>query len=184
MDLGLKGKVALITGGSKGIGLATAITLSREGAKVAICARNEEQLQEAAKHIAELTESRVLAIQADVMSEEDCKRAIEQTVEAFGGIDILVNNAGTSAAKPFEQVETEVWRQDLELKLFGAIHCSRYAIPYMKQAGGGSIVNLTTSAAKTPPASSLPFITTPSTKPRPRAWVASTETAASNTRSR
>ena len=79
-----------------------------------------------------MTESRVLAIQADVMSEEDCKRAIEQTVEAFGGIDILVNNAGTSAAKPFEQVETEVWRQDLELKLFGAIHCSRYAIPYMR----------------------------------------------------
>ncbi|MDU0199757.1 SDR family NAD(P)-dependent oxidoreductase [Paenibacillus sp. MAH-36] len=156
MDLGLKEKVALITGGSKGIGLATAITLSREGAKVAICARNEEQLQEAAKHIAGLTEGRVLTIQADVMSEEDCKRAVELTVEAFGGIDILVNNAGTSAAKPFEQVGTEVWRQDLELKLFGAIHFSRYAIPYMKQAGGGSIVNLTTSAAKTPPASSLP----------------------------
>ena len=75
MDLGLQGKVALITGGSKGIGLATAISLSREGAKVAILARNEEQLQEAAVHIANLTEGEVLTIQADVTSEADCQRA-------------------------------------------------------------------------------------------------------------
>ncbi|MDQ0874869.1 3-oxoacyl-[acyl-carrier protein] reductase [Paenibacillus sp. V4I3] len=156
MHLGLQGKVALITGGSKGIGLATAISLSREGAKVAILARNEEQLQEAAVHIANLTEGEVLTIQADVTSEADCQRAVEQTVQRFGSLHILVNNAGTSAAEPFEQVGTELWRQDLELKLFGAIHCSRYAIPYMRQAGGGSIVNITTSAAKTPPASSLP----------------------------
>ncbi|UKS30814.1 SDR family oxidoreductase [Paenibacillus sp. HWE-109] len=156
MQLGLQGKVALITGGSKGIGLATAIALSREGAKVAICARNQEQLQEAAIHIANITEGQVIAVQADVTSEADCQRAVEETVKRFGSLDILVNNAGTSAAQPFEQVGTEIWRQDLELKLFGAIHCSRYAIPYMRQAGGGSIVNLTTSAAKTPPASSLP----------------------------
>ncbi|OPH60700.1 short-chain dehydrogenase [Paenibacillus ferrarius] len=156
MQLGLQGKVALITGGSKGIGLATAIAMSREGAKVAILARNAEQLQEAAIHIANVTDGEVFSIQADVTSEEDCKRAVEQTFQRFGGLHILVNNAGTSAAAPFEQVRTEIWRQDLELKLFGAIHCSRYAIPYMRQAGGGSIVNLTTSAAKTPPASSLP----------------------------
>ncbi|MEC0230733.1 SDR family NAD(P)-dependent oxidoreductase [Paenibacillus alba] len=156
MQLGLQGKVALITGGSKGIGLATAIAMSREGAKVAILARNVEQLQEAAIHIANVTDGEVFSIQADVTSEEDCKRAVEQTFQRFGGLHILVNNAGTSAAAPFEQVRTEIWRHDLELKLFGAIHCSRYAIPYMRQAGGGSIVNLTTSAAKTPPASSLP----------------------------
>jgi 3-oxoacyl-[acyl-carrier protein] reductase len=156
MHLGLQNKVALITGGSKGIGLATAIALSREGAKVAICARNEEHLQKAAEQITELTRAEVLYIQADVTSETDCKRAVEQTVAKFGRLDILVNNAGTSAAAPFEQVGTEVWRQDLELKLFGAIHCSRYAIPHMRDAGGGSIVNITTSAAKTPPASSLP----------------------------
>ncbi|SDO11506.1 NAD(P)-dependent dehydrogenase, short-chain alcohol dehydrogenase family [Paenibacillus sp. yr247] len=156
MQLGLQGKVALITGGSKGIGLATAISLSREGAKVAILARNEEQLQEAANQIAKKTDGEVLTIQADVTSEADCQRAVEQTVQKFGSLHILVNNAGTSAAQPFEQVGTEVWRQDLELKLFGAIHCSRYAIPYMRQVGGGSIVNITTSAAKTPPASSLP----------------------------
>ncbi|WNR42628.1 SDR family NAD(P)-dependent oxidoreductase [Paenibacillus roseipurpureus] len=156
MQLGLHNKVAFITGGSKGIGLATAISLSREGAKVAIMARNEAQLQEAAVHIANLTEGEVLPIQGDVMSETDCQRAIAQTVQRFGGLHILVNNAGTAAAAPFEEVGTELWRQDLELKLFGAIHCSRFAIPHMREAGGGSIINITTSAAKTPPASSLP----------------------------
>lgn len=156
MQLGLQNKVALITGGSKGIGLATAISLSREGAKVAILARNLEQLQEAAIQIGNLTEGEVLTIQGDVTSEADCQRAIEETVQRFGGLHILVNNAGTSAAAPFEQVGSAVWRQDLELKLFGAIHCSQFAIPHMREAGGGSIVNITTSAAKTPPASSLP----------------------------
>ncbi|MBD0380857.1 SDR family NAD(P)-dependent oxidoreductase [Paenibacillus sedimenti] len=156
MHLGLQGKAALITGGSKGIGLATAIALSREGAKVAICARNVEQLQEAAAAIAEATNGEVFFVQADVRSEEDCKRAVEQTAERFGRLDILVNNAGTAAAQPFEQVSADAWQQDLDLKLFGAIHCSRYAIPHMRKVGGGSIVNITTSAAKTPPASSLP----------------------------
>lgn len=156
MDLGLQGKVALITGGSRGIGLATAIALSREGAKVAILARNEEQLEEAAMEIANLTEGEVLAIRADVTSEVDCQRAVEQIVARFGSLNILVNNAGTANAKPFEQVETELWQQDLDLKLFGAVFCSRYAIPHMRQAGGGAIVNITTSAAKTPAASSLP----------------------------
>ena len=71
-------------------------------------------------------------------------------------LDIVINNAGTSSANPFEQVGTELWQHDLDLKLFGAIHCSRYAIPYMRQVGGGSIVNVTAAVAKTPPASSLP----------------------------
>ena len=74
-------------------------------------ARNEEQLQEAAVHIANLTEGEVLTIQADVTSEADCQRAVEQTVQRFGSLHILVNNAGTSAAQPFEQVGTELWRQ-------------------------------------------------------------------------
>jgi len=156
MEYGLQGKVALITGGSKGIGLATAIALSREGAKVAICARDESNLQEAAARIRATTSGDVFFVAADVRSEEDCRRAVEQTVQQFGRLDILVNNAGTSAAAAFEQVSAEVWQQDLDLKLFGAIHCSRYAIPHMRAAGGGSIVNITTSAAKTPGANSLP----------------------------
>jgi NAD(P)-dependent dehydrogenase (short-subunit alcohol dehydrogenase family) len=159
MDLGLQGKVALITGGSKGIGLATAIRLAREGAKIAICARNESQLQAAAARIAEEAagaEADVLYIVADVRRQEDCESAVAAAARRFGRLDILVNNAGTSAAGPFEGVTTDAWQQDLDLKLFGAIHCSRAAVPHLRNAGGGSIVNVTASFAKTPGASSLP----------------------------
>jgi 3-oxoacyl-[acyl-carrier protein] reductase len=156
MDLGLKGKVALITGGSKGIGFVTALTLAREGAQVAIVARSLDSLQNAAEAIARETGTEPLYIQADMTLQEDCEKAVTQTVARFGRLDILINNAGTSAAKPFDQVEQDVWAYDLDLKLFGAIHMSRAAIPHFRQAGGGSIVNIATSAAKTPPASSLP----------------------------
>ncbi|MDF2962922.1 MAG: short-chain dehydrogenase/reductase [Paenibacillus sp.] len=156
MDLGLKGKVALITGGSKGIGLQTALTLAGEGVNVAICARNEGDLQKAAAYITEQTGSEAYFIQADVTSQEECERAVAQTAERFGRLDILVNNAGTSAAGPFEKADTDMWTQDLNLKLFGAIHCSRAAIPHFRKAGGGAIVNISTSTGKTPPASSLP----------------------------
>ncbi|GGG14665.1 SDR family NAD(P)-dependent oxidoreductase [Paenibacillus abyssi] len=156
MDLNLQGKTALITGASKGIGFETALRLVIEGANVAICARNEDDLTAAAGRILERTGKQVLCIKADVSKEENCERIVLQTVETYGGLDILVNNAGTSSAKPFEQVETETWQHDLDLKLFGAIHCSRYAVPYMRQAGGGAIVNVTASGAKTPSASSLP----------------------------
>lgn len=156
MELGLSGKVAIITGSSKGIGLETAVHLVSEGAEVTICARNVENLKVAAKHIFEKTGKEVLYIEADVTNEADCKRLISSTVEKFGRLDIVVNNAGTSAANPFEEVSTDLWQKDLDLKLFGAIHCSRYAIPYMRKVGGGAIVNVTAQAAKTPPASSLP----------------------------
>ncbi|MBP1933791.1 SDR family NAD(P)-dependent oxidoreductase [Ammoniphilus resinae] len=156
MDLGLKGKVAVVTGGSKGIGMQTALQLAKEGAEVAICARSKQALREAADKIREEAGVDVLIIQADVSSKEDCQRAIDQAAKHFGKLDILVNNAGTSSAHPFEEVSAELWQQDLDLKLFGAINCSRAAIPYMRQAGGGAIVNVTASIAKTPSASSLP----------------------------
>jgi NAD(P)-dependent dehydrogenase (short-subunit alcohol dehydrogenase family) len=156
MNLGLEAKVALITGASKGIGLETALSLTKEGANVAICARNEEQLKIAATHILEKTGVQVLPIQADMTKQEDCKRAVQQTYEHFGRLDILINNAGTSAAHPFEEVDTDLWQQDLDLKLFGAINCSKHATEFMRQNGGGSIVNVTAVLAKTPPASSLP----------------------------
>ena len=156
MELGLEGKVAIITGSSKGIGLETALHLVKEGANVTICARNNDNLKEAAARIFAETGVEVHAVETDVTKEEECKRLIESTVEKYGRLDIVVNNAGTSAANPFEEVGTDLWQQDLELKLFGAIHCSKYALPYMREAGGGSIVNVTAQAAKTPPASSLP----------------------------
>ena len=106
MNLGLNGKVAVITGGSKGIGFVTALTLVKEGADVAICARNADHLHKAATSIKEETGREVLPIVADVTKEEDCKNAVEETVQHFGKINILVNNAGTSSANPFDQVDT------------------------------------------------------------------------------
>ncbi|MDQ0860970.1 SDR family NAD(P)-dependent oxidoreductase [Bacillus sp. V2I10] len=156
MDLGLKGKVALITGGSKGIGYETALHLALEGVSVAICARNEDKLQQAALQILKETGSEVFYIAADMTKENECREAVNKTAEHFGHLDILINNAGTSSANPFEKVDASLWQQDLDLKLFGAIHCSRYAILHMKENGGGSIINVTASIAKTPSASSLP----------------------------
>lgn len=155
MELNLQGKVAVVTGASKGIGLHTALQLVKEGANVAICARNKSSLEEAKTMIKKETGKEVLAIVADVTKEEDCKRLIEETVKQFGKLNILVNNAGTSAAYSFEEVDTELWVADLNLKLFGAIHCSKYALPYLKEYGG-SIVNVTASIAKTPKENSLP----------------------------
>lgn len=156
MELGLNGKVAIITGSSRGIGLETALYLVKEGAEVTICARNKKRLEEAAAYILEQTGKEVLAVDTDVTKEEDCQRVVTATVEKYGRLDILVNNAGTSQPFAFEEVGTELWQQDLDLKLFGAIHCSRYAVPHMRKVGGGAIVNVTAVIGKTPPASSLP----------------------------
>lgn len=156
MDLGLKDKVAVITGASKGIGLYTALQMVKEGAKVAIAARSEKSLQEASAFIQEQTGEEVFTISADISKEEDCKRVIEETVRHYGKLNILVNNAGTSSANSFEDVDTALWQADLNLKLFGAIHCSKYALPHLKEQNGGSIVNLSAVLAKTPPELSLP----------------------------
>ncbi|WP_028612132.1 SDR family NAD(P)-dependent oxidoreductase [Paenibacillus harenae] len=156
MELGLNGKVAVVTGGSKGIGYATALLLAAEGAEVAIVAREQESLTSAAERIREQTGKRVLAISADVSVPEEAARAVEETAARFGKVDILVNNAGTSAARPFEQVDGDAWAADLDLKLMGAVHFTKAVLPYMRHAGGGAIVNVTAVGGKTPSASSLP----------------------------
>ncbi|WNF36665.1 SDR family oxidoreductase [Bacillaceae bacterium IKA-2] len=156
MDLNLKNKVAIITGGSKGIGLGSALLLAKEGADVAICGRDKNKLQEAAALIKEETGRDVYFASKDVTSKKDCDDFVRETAEHFGGVDILINNAGQSAAQPFDLINEEMWRSDLDLKLFAAIHCSNAAIPYMKEKGGGVIINVTATIAKTAPASSLP----------------------------
>lgn len=156
MELGLQGKVVLVTGGSKGIGLYSALQFVKEGAKVAIVARGAEGLAEAKAIIQEVTGIEVFTISANVSVEADCKRIVEETVAHYGQLDILVNNAGTSSANSFEAVDHALWQSDLDLKLFGAIHTSKFAVEHMKKAGKGAIVNLSAVLAKTPPEGSLP----------------------------
>ncbi len=156
MDLGLTGKVAAITGGSEGIGKASALVLAGEGAKVAICARRLDVLEAAAEQVCKETGREVLALTADVTAPADMERFLESTVRAYGGLDILVNNAGRAAGNPFESVTDLAWQDDLELKVFAAIRTSRVAIPVMRARGGGRIINVTQIAGKTPAAESVP----------------------------
>ena len=159
MDLELKDKVAIVTGGTQGIGKATAARLAAEGARVVIAARGREGLERVAAEI-RAAGGAVAAVQADVGKAEDCERLIAEALQAFGRIDILVNNAGTSATGEFESVTDEVWRSDLDLKLFAAIRLARLAIPHMKKQGGGRIINITTIGAKQPRARSMPTTVT------------------------
>ena len=156
MDLGLKGKVALITGGSEGIGRAAANGMVSEGAKVVICARRADVLEQAADDIRKATGGDIMAVQADVSHPDQISILFDKTLEAYGRLDILVNNAGTSAAGFFSDVTDEVWRTDLDVKLFGAIRCSRTAIPHMRANGGGRIINVTNLGGKAPGPRSVP----------------------------
>ena len=156
MNLELTSKVAIITGGSDGIGLASARRLSEEGASVTICARRKSRLQHAAADIERSTGNPVLAVRADVKSDEDVAGVVAKTLERFGAIDILFNNAGSSNAFPFLEAGDDIWREDLEVKVYGAIRFSRAVIPHMKKRGGGRIVNVTTIGGKAPKAKSLP----------------------------
>lgn len=156
MDLGLRGKVAIVTGSSEGIGKAAAQSMAAEGAKVVICARRADVLEATAAAIRAATGGDVLAIPTDVTQPEQVKTLFDKTIATFGRVDILVNNAGTSAARSFEEVTPELWQADLDLKLFGAIHCTQAALPYMKAQGGGRIINITTPGGKAPAAKSVP----------------------------
>ncbi len=156
MDLGLAGKVAIITGGSEGIGRATAESLGREGASVVICARRPDVLERAAAEVAEQSGAEIVPIVADVSLAADVERLVQATVERFGRLDVLVHNAGRSANGEFEQLTDADWQADLDLKLFGAIRAARASIPHMRAAGGGSIINILNLAAKAPGARSYP----------------------------
>ena len=155
MELGLRSKVAVVTGGSEGIGKATALRLAEEGAHVAICARRKEPLDNVAAEIQKFG-VQGLAVQADMSKAADVERFVRAVIDRFGRIDILVNNAGTSKRGAFLELSDEEWSADLELKVFGAIRCTRLAVPHMKKNGGGRIVNITISSAKQPGAQSYP----------------------------
>jgi len=156
LELGLEGKVALITGGSDGLGRAAAARLAAEGARVAICARREAHLETTAAALRERSGAEVLAVAADVSRAEDCLRFVETAAAAFGGVDILLNNAGASAAHGLEELDDQAWQADIDLKLMAAVRLCRAAIPIMRARGGGAIVNTTIVGGKAPAARALP----------------------------
>ena len=159
-DLGLKDKVILITGGSDGLGYASAELLSSQGAKVVVCGRRRDYLKEKAERISEKTKNTVLPIQADVSKADDCKKLVEETISKFKKIDVLVNNAGASAAALFEDVSDKNWEDDINLKLMSTIRMCRLVIPYMKSNKEGIIINATIGGGKAPNAGSLPTTVT------------------------
>ena len=137
MRLGLEGRRGLVTGGSKGLGEAIARELVSEGARVAICSRNEKEVTATAEEVgAEYAQA------ADVTDSEQVRDLIARTAEALGGIDFLVNNAGGAHPGTFETLSDEDWVADLDVKLFSLIRCSREVLPHLRAAGGGRIVNI------------------------------------------
>lgn len=149
MELGLTGKKAIVTGGSKGLGRAIAEELASEGADVAICARSEDEVKRAEKELNELG-TNVFAMVADVTEPAQVTRFVERAVGALGGLDILVNNAGRARPGTFSALSDEDWKQDLDVKLFSMIRCSREALPHLRARGGGRIININAVHAKSP----------------------------------
>src|SRR5215472_13852671 len=145
MDLGLTDKVALVTGSSRGLGLAIARGLVAEGCRVTICARGAEKLAEAALEVeaAAKRPNKIATVQADVSTTAGVELAIAQTVDTFGGLDVLVNNVGRAAGTDLLGTSDAEWQAAFDETLFPAIRASRLAVPHMKQRGGGSIVIIT-----------------------------------------
>ncbi|HVS94590.1 MAG TPA: SDR family oxidoreductase [Mucilaginibacter sp.] len=148
MDLKLKNKVALVLAASKGLGRASASALSVEGAKVAVCSRNEDEVKKTAAEIHRQTGNPVIAIAADVSDAKQVRNLIQKTVEAFGGIDILVNNGGGPPFDKFENFDDAAWQKAFELTLLGFSRTSRDVLPYMKKAGSGRIINIISGSVK------------------------------------
>jgi NAD(P)-dependent dehydrogenase (short-subunit alcohol dehydrogenase family) len=156
MEISLAGRAAIVTGASKGVGLAVAKRLAASGADVAIMARGRAGLDQAVATIGAGARRRVVAVQGDVALPADLQRLHDQTMGGFGRIDILVNNAGTSRTGPFEQITDELWREDFDQKLFAAIRLTRLVWPQMKERRWGRIINVLNIGAKAPRPGSAP----------------------------
>ena len=141
MDLQLTGKIALVTGSSRGLGLASARALLDEGCRVAICARGSERLEEAAATLRQAgAPEDVLAVQADLSAEAGVETTVRRTVDAFGGLDILVNNVGRAGGGGITEASDAEWQAALDETLFPAIRASRLAVPHLRRRGGGVIL--------------------------------------------
>ena len=151
MDLGLQGKHAIVTGGSRGIGKAIARELAREEVDVAIVARTKADLEATARELAGATNRRILPLVADVTSKEQVERVVAEAAQQLGGLHILVNSGShpggsVTATGPIETVVDEDLIEDFNIKYVGALRCSRAVIPFMKDAGWGRIINISGGA--------------------------------------
>ena len=156
MDVRLDGRIAVVTGGSKGLGLAIATRMASSGADVAMIARSPDGLAEARRFVELTARGRVHVVACDVSRAEDVERAYDDVLQALGRVDIVVNNAGVSQAGTFATITDAVWQADLDLKLFAAIRLARLAWPGMVQRRWGRIINVLNTAAKAPKAGSAP----------------------------
>ena len=144
--MNLNGKVAIVTGSTKGIGRAIAEALVREGMNVCVSARNGDEVERAVHELGGAGEGGVTGAVCDVRDYDEVKALVEHTVEEFGGLDVLVNNAGIGIFGRVEETAPEDFRAVLETNLFGVFYCCREAIPQMKKRGGGYIINISSLA--------------------------------------
>ena len=142
MDLGLKRKVVLITGATRGIAADIALGFAEEGAQVAICARTKADLDAKAKEIGQATGAKVIGIPVDLSQRGEPDRLVGEVVKTLGRLDILVNSAGVAPGGTVEQLGDDDWDRGIQLKLMGLVRCTRAAIPVMRRQGGGRIVNV------------------------------------------
>jgi 3-oxoacyl-[acyl-carrier protein] reductase len=149
VDLGLAGRKAIVTGGSKGLGRAIAEELAREGADLAICARHQDELNVAADELRQSART-IHARAADVTDPEQIEAFVGSAIEALGGVDVLVNNAGGARPGTFETLTDQDWKADLDVKLFSMIRFSRAVLPSMRSRGGGRIININAVLGRSP----------------------------------
>lgn len=156
MELGLTGKVAIVTGGGEGVGRAAADRMAREGANVLIVGRRKDVLERAVRELSTSATGRVVAHAADITGPDAPAEIVAAALKTFGRLDILVNNAGVSMAKPFEAATREDWNADFDVKVWAAIELIRCAIPEMRRQGSGRVINVTSIDGRTPRAGTMP----------------------------
>lgn len=150
MDLGLKNKVALVTGASKGLGYAAALGLAKEGCKVAINGRDESRIKEAAEKIQKETGTQVIGLVGDVSLPDVPEKIVQETVNAFGSLDILITNTGGSAHGSIDVLNEEQWQKGIDLYFMSHVRLMKSALPYLKKSDSASVLTITSLAAKQP----------------------------------
>jgi len=150
MDLQLNGKIALVTGASRGLGFAAALTLAREGCRVAVNSRDEGKVKAAAEKIAAETGAQVVPLAGDVSDPSVPEKLVAQTVEAFGGLDLLFTNTGGPPPGPFESFDGATWQKSIDLSFMSHVRLIRAALPHLRQSKAASVLTVTSMSVKQP----------------------------------